>query len=103
MIRKGAQGARDCTTPCGPGSSGRGPKCQPTAGLIDSQSIRTADTVPCMTRGFDAGEKVKGRKRFIVTDTLGLLLTAHVVTASVQDRDGAKRSLLWTRLDHPTC
>ncbi|MEV6649370.1 transposase [Streptomyces sp. NPDC051219] len=72
------------------------------AGLIDSQSIRTADTVPSMTRGFDAGKKVKGRKRFIVTDTLGLLLTVHVVTASVQDRDGAKRSLLWTRLDHPT-
>ncbi|MFF8366838.1 IS5 family transposase [Rhodococcus erythropolis] len=79
-----------------------GRNAEPTAGLIDSQSIRTADTVPSMTRGFDAGKKVKGRKRFIVTDTLGLLLTVHVVTASVQDRDGAKRSLLWTRPDHPT-
>ncbi|MFF7209202.1 transposase [Streptomyces sp. NPDC008238] len=43
--------------------------------MIDSQSIRTADTVPANTRGYDAGKKVKGRKRFIVTDTLGLLLT----------------------------
>ncbi|MFI0900303.1 transposase [Streptomyces sp. NPDC020983] len=42
------------------------------------------------------------RKRFIVTDTLGLLLTVHVVAASLQDREGAKRSLLWTRLDNPT-
>lgn len=52
--------------------------------------------------GFDAGKKTKGRKRFIVTDTLGLLLAVHVVATSVQDRDGAKRPLLWTRLDHPT-
>ncbi len=63
--------------------------------------MRTADTVPAATRGFDAGKKVKGRKRFIVTDTLGLLLAVHVVAASVQDRDGARRPLLWTRLDHP--
>ncbi|MET9399448.1 transposase [Kitasatospora sp. NPDC002965] len=73
---------------------------EPSAGLIDSQSVRTADTVPVETRGFDAGKKVKGRKRFIVTDTLGLLLAVHVVAASIQDRDGAKRPLLWTRLDH---
>lgn len=74
---------------------------EPSAGLIDSQSVRTADTVPAATRGLDAGKKVKGRKRFIVTDTLGRLLALHVVAASVQDRDGAKRPLLWTRLDHP--
>jgi len=79
-----------------------GRNAEPTAGLIDSQSIRTADTVPADTRGFDAGKKVKGRKRFIVTDTLGLLLTVHVMAASIQDRDGARRSLLWTRLDYPT-
>jgi hypothetical protein len=40
--------------------------------------------------------------RFIVTDTLGLLLTVHVMAASIQDRDGARRLLLWTRLHHPT-
>ncbi|RKE16811.1 IS5 family transposase [Streptomyces sp. TLI_171] len=54
---------------------------EPSAGLIDSQSVRTADTVPAVTRGFDAGKKVKGRKRFIVTNTLGLLLAVHVVAA----------------------
>jgi transposase len=75
---------------------------EPSAGLIDSQSVRTADTVPAATRGFDAGKKVKGRKRFLVTDTLGLLLAVHVMTASIQDRDGAKRPLLWARLDHPS-
>ena len=67
-----------------------GRNAEPSAGLIDSQSIRTADTVPAATRGFDAGKKVKGRKRFIVTDTLGLLLTVHVVAANTQDRDGAR-------------
>jgi transposase len=75
---------------------------EPSAGLIDSQSVRTADTVPAATRGFDAGKNVKGRKRFLVTDTLGLLLAVHVMTASIQDRDGAKRPLLWARLDHPS-
>jgi transposase len=79
-----------------------GRRAEPSAGLIDSQSVRTADTVPASTRGFDAGKKVKGRKRFIVTDTLGLLLAVHVVAASTQDRDGARRPLLWTRLDHPS-
>ncbi|WP_078603310.1 IS5 family transposase [Streptomyces sp. NRRL S-474] len=39
---------------------------EPSAGLIDSQSVRTADTVPASTRGFDTGKKVKGRKRFPV-------------------------------------
>lgn len=61
-----------------------GRDAEPSAGLIDSQSVRTADTVPAATRGFDAGKKVKGRKRFIVTDTLGLLLAVHVVAASIQ-------------------
>ncbi|MFC8981062.1 transposase [Streptomyces sp. NPDC057131] len=78
-----------------------GRDAEPSAGLIDSQFIRTADTGPAATRGFDAGKKVKGRKRFIVTDALGLLLALHVVAASIQDRDGAKRPLLWTGLDHP--
>jgi transposase len=79
-----------------------GRNAQPSAGLIDSRSVRAADSVPAATSGFDAGKKTRGRKRFIVTDTLGLLLAVHVVAASVQDRDGAKRPLLWTRLDHPT-
>ncbi|WP_046776692.1 IS5 family transposase [Streptomyces yangpuensis] len=79
-----------------------GRNAEPTAGLIDSQSVRTADTVPATTRDLDAGKKIKGRKRFTVTDTLGLLLAVHVVAANVPDRDGARRRLLWTRLGHPS-
>jgi transposase len=71
---------------------GRSP--EPSAGLIDSQSVQGADTVGRDTRGYDAGKKVNGRKRFIVTDTLGLLLTVVVLSASMQDRDGAKPALL---------
>ncbi|WP_406468788.1 IS5 family transposase [Streptomyces hirsutus] len=77
-----------------------GRSSEPSAGLIDSQSVRTADTVPAVTRGFDAGKKVKGGKRLLIADTLGLLLAVHVVAASVQDCGGAKHPLLWTRLDH---
>ncbi|MFP8887029.1 transposase [Streptomyces mangrovi] len=79
-----------------------GRRVAPTAGLVDSQSVRAADTVPTETSGFDAGKKTKGRKRFIVTDTLGLLQAVHVAAVSVQDRDGARRPLLWARLDQPT-
>ena len=71
---------------------------EPSAGLIDSQSVKGADTVSRDTRGYDAGKKINGRKRFIVTDTLGLLLVVVVLTASVQDRDGAKPVLLDTYL-----
>jgi transposase len=65
-----------------------------SAGLIDSQSVKGADTVGRDSRGYDAGKKVNGRKRCIVTDTLGLLLTVVVLTAGVQDRDDAKPVLL---------
>jgi transposase len=76
--------------------AGRNPES--SAGLIDSQSVKGADTVGRDSRGYDAGKKVNGRKRFIVTDTLGLLLTVVVRSASVQDRDGAKPALLETYL-----
>jgi transposase len=73
---------------------GRDP--EPSAGLVDSQSVKGADTVGRDTRGYDAGKKINGRKRFIVTDTLGLLLVVVVCAASRQDRDGAKPALLDT-------
>ncbi len=44
-------------------------------------------------RGFDAGKKVKGRKRHILTDTSGLLVTAVVHSAAIQDRDGAPAAM----------
>jgi transposase len=71
---------------------------EPSAGLIDSQSVKGADTVGHDTRGYDAGKKINGRKRFIVTDTLGLLLVVVVLAASTQGRDGAKPVLLDTYL-----
>jgi transposase len=71
-----------------------GRRRQPSAAIIDSQSVRAADTVPKQSRGFDAAKKVNGRKRHVAVDTLGLLLVVLVTAASVQDRDGA-RPLLW--------
>jgi transposase len=67
--------------------AGRNPT--PTAAIIDSQSVRAADTVPTASRGWDNGKKVGGRKRHIAVDCLGLLLAVVVTAASVQDRDGA--------------
>jgi transposase len=52
-------------------AQGREPK--PSAGVLDSQSVKGADTVGRDSRGYDAGKKINGRKRFIVTDTAGLL------------------------------
>jgi putative transposase len=65
-----------------------------TAGCLDSQSVKTT-AIPGI-RGYDKGKQVKGRKRHLLVDTLGLLLVVVVTAASVQDRDGAK--LLFARL-----
>lgn len=60
---------------------------EPTAAIIDSQSTRS--TAQGGNTGFDAGKKIKGRKRHLVVDTVGLLLAVTITSASVQDRDGA--------------
>ena len=65
-------------------AAGRDP--QPTAGIVDSQSVKTTESGG--PRGYDAGKKINGRKRHVLVDTLGLLLRALVHPASVQDRDG---------------
>lgn len=74
----------------------------PTAGSIDSQSVKAADTVGAASRGFDAGKRINGRKRHIAVDTLGLVLTVIVTAASVQDRDGAFRLLALLRERYST-
>jgi len=68
-----------------------GRTAEPSAAVIDSQSNRISPQGG--GSGFDAGKKVKGRKRHIVVDTLGLLLAVSVTAASVQDRDGAGASV----------
>jgi putative transposase len=62
---------------------------QPTAGSLDSQSVKTG-TTPQGGRGFDGGKLITGRKRHILVDTCGFLLAVLVTSAAVQDRDGAR-------------
>src|ERR1700752_2837541 len=80
--------------------AGAGRDIEPTAAVIDSQSVRAADTVPKATRGWDNAKKVNGRKRHIAVDAKGLLLAVVITAASVQDRDAA-RPLLWNL--HRSC
>jgi transposase len=81
-------------------TAGRDP--MDSAGIVDAQSVKGADTVGAVSRGFDAGKRVNGRKRHIVIDTMGLLLAVIITSAAVQDRDGVRRVLDRLRFTMPS-
>jgi transposase len=76
-----------------------GRQASPSAGVIDSQSVKTTESGG--PRGYDAGKKIKGRKRHLLTDTLGLPVAAVVHPADLQDRDGAPLVLAAARYLYP--
>lgn len=79
-----------------------GRSAEPTAALVDSQSIRTSGNIPEASQGIDAGKRIKGRKRHIVTDTLGLLLIVMVTAASIQDTTGGRLLMDALAARHPS-
>ncbi len=76
-----------------------GREASPSAGVIDSQSVKTAESGG--PSGYDAGKKIKGRKRHILTDTQGFLVGVIIHTADTQDRDGAPGVLANIRHSFP--
>ncbi|AYF26637.1 IS5/IS1182 family transposase [Micromonospora tulbaghiae] len=74
---------------------------QPSACVIDSQSVKTSTNAPTATQGIDAGKKIVGRKRGIVTDTLGLLLAVVVTAASTSDNTIGINLLEQAKATHP--
>ena len=73
---------------------------QPTEALIDSQTVQTSENGG--PKGYDSGKKRRGRKRHLVTNTIGLLLAVSIQTADIQDRDGADDVFAKAMSEHPT-
>ena len=79
---------------------GRSP--EPTAAIIDTQSIKTSTNVPLTSQGTDAGKKIVGRKRGVITDALGLILAVTVSAASLSDNAIGIRLLNQAKNTYPT-
>ncbi|MFJ9900941.1 IS5 family transposase [Streptomyces sp. NPDC091280] len=79
-----------------------GREVDPSACVIDSRSIKTSTNVPAAGQGVDAGKKIVGRKRSVVVDTLGLLLTVLATAASVQDSVAGQALIEKVAAEHPT-
>jgi len=87
----------------GYGACAKRKKKAPTAAIIDSQSVKSANHPG--GRGYDAGKRIMGRKRHLLVDTMGLVLLAMVHSGNIQDRDGGRlllakleRSFGWLQL-----
>jgi transposase len=81
-------------------AAGRSP--EPTAAILDAQTVKTSSNVPEHSQGIDAGKKIKGRKRHVATDVLGLLLVVLVTAASVQDTTGGRAVVERVGALHPS-
>ncbi|MGY3204628.1 IS5 family transposase [Streptomyces sp. TE5632] len=79
-----------------------GRKPEPTASVIDTQSVETSTNAPLTSQGTDAAKRIVGRKRGILTDTLGLLLVAIVTTASLSENVVGTRLLDQAKETYPT-
>jgi transposase len=79
-----------------------GRRVEPTAAVIDAQSVKTSANVAETSQGIDAGKKIKGRKRHLITDTLGLVLAVVITAANVQDTTGGKLLLNDVAANHPS-
>ncbi|WP_089106919.1 IS5 family transposase [Streptomyces hyaluromycini] len=79
-----------------------GRKPEPTASVIDTQSVKTSSNVPLTSQGTDAAKKIVGRKRGILTDTIGLILAVTVTAASLSENTLGMRLLDQAKEKYPT-
>ncbi|MEU0965043.1 IS5 family transposase [Streptomyces sp. NPDC005917] len=86
----------------GPARVKEGRKPEPTASVIDTQSVKTSTNVLLTSQGTDAAKKIVGRKRGIITDTLGLLLAVTVTAASLSGNAVGIRLPDHAKNTHPT-